>query len=247
MSVSDQPLDEAAASLCDQLGYAFADTGLLLDALTHRSFRNEQPDLASSDNERLEFLGDAVVGFVVASLLYVQFPEADEGELTRRRADLVSEKGLSDAAEAIGIGNAMRLGKGELKSGGRDKPRLLASALEACLGAIYCDGGAKAAFAAARRVFEPRLHTSAPGRRDAKSRAQEWAQAHLGGTPRYELIGSEGPDHDREFTVALQLDDREVAVGVGRSKIDAEQAAAEAALDRWSAEMSSPSDDEGAG
>ncbi len=237
MSNRDEPLDEAALRLCEELGYSFADTGLLFDALTHRSFKNERPDITSTDNERLEFLGDAVVGLVVASLLYVQFPDADEGELTRRRADLVSEKGLSEAAEAIGIGDAMRFGKGEQRSGGRSKPRLLASALEACVGAIYRDGGADAAFAAARRVFEPRLHTSAPGHRDAKSRAQEWAQAHLGGTPSYRLLGSQGPDHDREFTVALELHDEEVATGAGRSKIHAEQAAARAALEAWSAEV----------
>ena len=233
MSNRDEPLDEAAKSLCQELGYSFADTGLLLDALTHTSFKNERPDLAATDNERLEFLGDAVVGLVVASLLYVQFPDSDESELTRRRADLVSEKGLSEAAEAIGLGDAMRLGRGEQKSGGRSKPRLLSSALEACIGAVYLDGGAEAAFAAAHRVFEPRLHTSAPGHRDAKSRAQEWAQAHLGGTPSYRLLGTEGPDHEREFTVALELQEQEVTTGAGRSKIEAEQAAARAALDKW--------------
>jgi ribonuclease-3 len=233
-----EPLDDAALRLCEQLGHSFADKGLLLDALTHRSFRNERPDVASADNERLEFLGDAVVGLVVASLLYVQFPHADEGELTRRRADLVSEKGLFETAEAVGVGDAMRLGKGEEKSGGRSKSRLLASALEACVGAVYRDGGADAAFAAARRIFEPRLHTSAPGHRDAKSRAQEWAQAHLGGTPSYRLVGSEGPDHDREFTVALELHEAQVSIGAGRSKIEAEQAAASAALDIWSDEAS---------
>jgi ribonuclease-3 len=233
MSNRDEPLDDAALRLCGRLGYSFADKGLLLDALTHRSFKNERPDIASTDNERLEFLGDAVVGLVVASLLYVQFPDSDEGELTRRRADLVSEKGLFETAEEIGIGDALRLGKGEEKSGGRSKSRLLASALEACVGAIYRDGGVDAAFAAACRIFEPRLHTSAPGHRDAKSRAQEWAQAHLGGTPSYRLVGTRGPDHDREFTVALELHEEEVATGTGRSKLEAEQAAAGAALAKW--------------
>jgi ribonuclease-3 len=230
------PFDDAVLRLCERLGYSFADKGLLLDALTHRSFKNERPDVALADNERLEFLGDAVVGLVVASLLYVQFPDSDEGELTRRRADLVSEKGLFEAAEEIGIGDALRLGKGEEKSGGRSKSRLLASALEACVGAVYRDGGADAAFAAARRIFEPRLHTSAPGHRDAKSRAQEWAQAHLAGTPSYRLVGTEGPDHDREFTVALELHDEEIATGAGRSKLEAEQSAAGAALDKWALE-----------
>lgn len=228
-----EPLDDAVLRLCERLGYSFTDKGLLLDALTHRSFKNERPDVALADNERLEFLGDAVVGLMVASLLYAQFPDSDEGELTRRRADLVSEKGLFEAAESIGVGDAMRLGKGEEKSGGRSKSRLLENALEACLGAIYLDGGADAAFEAARRIFEPRLHTSAPGLRDAKSRAQEWAQAHLGGTPSYRIVGTEGPDHDREFTVALELNEEEVATGTGRSKLAAEQAAATAALDKW--------------
>jgi ribonuclease-3 len=245
MSNRDEAVDEAVLRLCAQLGYSFADTGLLLDALTHRSFKNERPDLASTDNERLEFLGDAVVGLVAASLIYVHFPDADEGELTRRRADLVSEKGLSEAAESIGVGEAMRLGKGEHKSGGSSKPRLLASALEACVGAIYRDGGADAAFAAARRVFEPRLHTSAPGHRDAKSRAQEWAQAHFGGTPSYRLVGTQGPDHEREFTVALELHDAEVTTGAGRSKIDAEQDAARAALEAWMADAPTGESEEG--
>lgn len=240
MSNRDEPLDEAALRLCEALGYSFADTGLLLDALTHTSFKNERPDLAATDNERLEFLGDAVVDLVVASLLYVQFPDADEGELTRRRADLVSEKGLCEAAQAIGIGDAMRLGKGEQKSGGRSKPRLLSSALEACIGAIYRDGGGDVAFEAACRIFEPRLHTSAPGHRDAKSRAQEWAQANLGGTPSYQLVDTEGPDHEREFTVALELNDEHVATGTGRSKLEAEQSAALTALEQWTATTAEP-------
>ena len=233
MSNVDDPLDEAVRALSVKLGHTFADTRVLLDALTHRSFKNENPDIATSDNERLEFLGDAIVGVVVASLLYLQFPDADEGELTRRRADLVSEKGLAEAAEAIGVGPAMRLGKGEERSGGREKPRLLSSALEACVGAVYVDGGAAAAFDAARHVFEPRIHTAAPGHRDSKSRAQEWAQANLGGTPSYRLVGTEGPDHEREFTVALELNDEEVALGKGRSKVEAEQSAANAALTLW--------------
>lgn len=229
----DEPLEDAALRLCQELQYSFADKGLLLDALTHRSFKNEHPEASCDDNERLEFLGDAVVGLVVTSLLFVEFPDADEGELTRRRADLVSERGLAEVAEAIGVGEAMRLGKGEERSGGRTKPRLLSSALEACVGAIYSDGGVEAAFAAAQRIFEPRLRTSAPGHRDAKSLAQEWAQAHLGGTPSYRLLESEGPDHAREFTVALELHGEEVATGSGRTKLEAEQSAARGALDRW--------------
>ncbi|MEM9730732.1 MAG: ribonuclease III domain-containing protein, partial [Myxococcota bacterium] len=135
--MDDVTLDEAARELCEGLGYDFESPALLRDALTHSSFRNERPDLAPEDNERLEFLGDAVVGMVVASLLVEHFPSADEGELTQRRADLVSEKGLAKVAVGLGLGPAMRLGRGEEKSGGREKPRLLSSALEACFGAIY--------------------------------------------------------------------------------------------------------------
>ncbi len=233
MSDRDLPLDEATRRLCHELGYDFDDPSLLLAALTHRSFKNERPDIAPSDNERLEFLGDAVVDLVAAHLLFVHFPEADEGELTRRRADLVSERGLAEAAEAVGIGPALRLGKGEEKSGGRSKRRLLSSALEACIGAIYYEGGADAAFEASRRIFEPRLHTSAPGRRDAKSLAQAWAQANLGFTPSYQLLETEGPDHDREFTVALEVDGERITTGTGRSKLEAEQTAARAALELW--------------
>lgn len=236
MADHDHPLDSAALELCDALGYEFTDEGLLRDALTHRSFKNERPDLAPNDNERLEFLGDAVVGLVVASLLSEQFADASEGELTQRRADLVSEKGLAAIADSIQLGPAMRLGKGEEKSGGREKPRLLSSALEACIGAIYKDAGVDAAFEATRRLFEPWLHAGEPGHRDFKSRAQEWAQARLGDTPSYDLVRSDGPDHARQFVVALELNGTRVALGEGRSKLAAEQAAAKAALEVWSAE-----------
>jgi len=236
MADQDRPLDPAALEICDALGYGFTDERLLRDALTHRSFKNEQPDLAPNDNERLEFLGDAMVGLVVASLLSEQFPDATEGELTRRRADLVSEKGLAAIAESVGLGPAMRLGKGEEMSGGREKPRLLSSALEACIGAIYKDAGVDVAVEVTRRIFEPWLHASEPGHRDFKSRAQEWAQARLGDTPSYDLVRSDGPDHAREFVVALELKGNRVAFGEGRSKLAAEQAAAKAALEVWSAE-----------
>lgn len=234
--MDDATLGEAASELCEALDYEFADPTLLRDALTHRSFRNERPDLAPEDNERLEFLGDAVVGMVVASLLIEHFPSADEGELTQRRADLVSEKGLAKVAVGLGLGQAMRLGKGEEKSGGREKPRLLSSALEACVGAIYLDGGVQVAFDVTRGVFESWLHTSAPGHRDFKSRAQEWAQGRFGMTPKYRVVASDGPDHARQFVVALGVDGDQIAVGEGRSKVEAEQAAARAALEIWSAE-----------
>jgi ribonuclease-3 len=229
-------LDAPALELCDELGYQFTDQSLLRDALTHRSFKNERPDLAPNDNERLEFLGDAVVGLAVASLLSEEFPDAPEGELTQRRADLVSENGLAAVAKSVGLGPAMRLGKGEEKSGGRQKTRLLSSTLEACIGAIYQDAGIDVAVDIARQVFEPWLHAGEPGHRDFKSRAQEWAQARLGDTPSYELVRSEGPDHARRFVVALNLNGSRIAHGEGPSKLAAEQAAAKAALEVWSAE-----------
>ncbi len=235
MSDREPLLDAPALELCDELGYEFSDQSLLRDALTHRSFKNEQPDLAPNDNERLEFLGDAVVGVAVASLLSEEFPDAAEGELTQRRADLVSEKGLAAIANSVGLGPAMRLGKGEEKSGGRKKPRLLSSTLEACMGAIYQDAGIDVAVDVARQVFEPWLHAGEPGHRDFKSRAQEWAQARLGATPSYDLIRTEGPDHARQFVVALELKGSRIAQGQGRSKLAAEQAAAKAALEVWSA------------
>ncbi len=228
-------LETAALELADSLGYEFEDPRLLRDALTHRSFRNEKPDLAPADNERLEFLGDAVAGLVVASLLCEHFPDAAEGELTQRRADLVSEAGLARIAEGVGLGAALRLGKGEERSGGRTKSRLLSSALEAVMGAIHQDGGVEAAARVGRTLFEPWLREAEPGHRDFKSRAQERAQSAFGETPRYQLIGTDGPDHAQQFSVALELAGQEVSRGEGSSKIAAEQEAASAALELWDA------------
>ncbi len=237
--------DEAEmARLARVLGHEFADPGLLRDALTHRSFANERPHLAPNDNERLEFLGDAVAGVVASSLLFERFPQAREGELTRRRADLVCEPSLAEIARALGVGEALRLGRGEERSGGRDKPRLLASALEACLGAVYLDGGESAAMSVGRTLFEDRIERAAPGAGDFKSRVQELVQSTRGLTPRYRLLATEGPDHDRLFRVAIHVGGEVLGEGEGRSKGEAEQAAAERAWTRLS--ESSPAED-GAG
>lgn len=221
--------------VAERLGHDFAQPELLRDALTHRSFRNERPNEAPADNERLEFLGDAVLGAGVAYLLHQAFPEAREGELTRRRAELVSEGGLLTAAEDLALGAALRLGKGEARSGGRQKPRLLASAVEACLGAVYLDGGPDAALEAVRRLFGERVHT-ASARRDAKSRLQEIVQGRQRTTPRYVHLAARGPDHARIFEAAVEVDGEEIARGEGRSKADAERAAAIAALEHLSGE-----------
>jgi ribonuclease III len=221
---------EPAKAVAAKLGHAFRDPGILLTALTHRSYVHEHPEVATRDNERLEFLGDALVGAAAAMALEARFPMAREGELTRRRADLVNEGALASIATELGIGDALRLGRGEERSGGRSKPRLLASALEACIAAVFLDGGTEAAIGLATLLLTPRIDAQAPGERDFKSRLQEAMQSR-GGTPRYELERTEGPEHERVFHVAVAaLDGRTLARGSGRSKLDAEQAAAREAL-----------------
>lgn len=227
-------LDPAVRGLERALGHDFAQPDLLLRALTHRSLKNERPQVAPHDNERLEFLGDAVIGLVIAAVLSDRFPSASEGELTRRRADLVSESALADVARTIDVGAALRLGRGEEKSGGRDKPRLLASAFEACIGAIYRDAGLQASYEVVARILERKVASSMlPGAMDFKSRAQEWAQANLGATPTYRLVEATGPDHHRHFVVAIDVEGETAATGQGRSKSDAEQDAARLGLEAW--------------
>ncbi len=213
------------------LMHAFDDIGLLEDALTHSSFANEKPKIARTDNERLEFMGDAVLQWVVSDLLWERFPGADAGEMTRRRADLVCEEGLAEIARAVGVGEGLRLGKGEARTGGREKPRLLASALEACVAAVYLDGGTAAAVRTCRELFWDRLDGSAPGARDFKTRLQEALQRSGRRPPVYQLLETTGPDHQRLFAVAVLVDDSEHGRARGRSKLEAEQAAAEIALE----------------
>lgn len=213
------------------LGYRFQDVSLLKTALTHRSFANERRKPTSSDNERLEFLGDAVLSVIVSTLLWEHYPDATEGELTRRRADLVSERGLCAVAQSINLGSHLQLGRGEERSGGRDKPRLLSNALEACVGAIYLDGGLEAAMKSGRKLFETHLKSESPGAMDFKSRAQELFQAQGLPAPRYELTSAQGPDHAKTFHVAMRVGERTVSHGAGRSKVEAEQEAAKAAFD----------------
>ena len=212
------------------LGYTFRDRALLREALTHRSYANERPQLSPRDNERLEFLGDALLGAVTAHVLVERFPDAAEGELTRRRAVLVCEGGLAEVARALSLGDAILLGKGEERSGGREKPRLLSSALEACFGAVLRDVGPSEAFAVARAIFEPRLVAAASYEHDYKSRVQEIVQARGSKSPRYAIVGTDGPDHARRYEVALEVDGNEIARGSGRSKGEAEQQAARAAI-----------------
>lgn len=212
------------------LGHTFQDLTVLRDALTHRSFANEKPQQAPRDNERLEFLGDAVLSWTASALLYERFPGASEGELTRRRADLVCEGHLATVAAQLGIGAVLRLGRGEDRSGGREKPRLLCSAFEACVAAVLLDGGPAAAEACVRRMLEPWLTHQQPGEKDFKTRVQELAQARFGAAPAYVVAEASGPDHARRYRVRCEVDDSALGVGEGRSKAEAEQAAAGLAL-----------------
>jgi len=222
---------EKLEALAARLGYEFSDLGVLRDALTHKSLANERPRLAPRDNERLEFLGDAIVGLVASAILYERFPDAPEGELTRRRADLVCEAGLMAVAEELDLGEVLRLGKGEERSGGRGKPRLLSSAVEAIVAAVHVDGGLEAAMEVGRRLITPRLDDHRPGAKDFKSRAQEIVQGRGEPTPVYRLVSASGPDHERHFTVEICVGDEVLGRGEGRSKVEAEQAAASRAID----------------
>jgi ribonuclease-3 len=225
------PKEDLLAQLQEHIGHTFDDPILLRDALTHRSFVNERPDLAPRDNERMEFLGDAVLGLAASTLLWRQYPDATEGELTRRRADLVCEKSLAAIARRLELGEVLRLGKGEVRSGGRDKPRLLASALEALLAAVYLDAGDRAAKRVALALLEPHAESLAPGQSDYKSRLQELLQGRRLPPPTYLLVDSEGPDHDRVFHVEVRVAEEALGRGSGRSKSIAEQRAAQVALE----------------
>lgn len=222
---------ELLAGLSAALGHEFSDLSLLRDAVTHKSLAHERPRLAPRDNERLEFLGDSIVGLVASTVLYDRYPDAPEGELTRRRADLVCEAGLTAIARDLSLGAALRLGRGEESSGGRNKPRLLSSAVEACLAAVYVDGGLEAVLAVGRRLLSPHLDDDRPGSSDYKSRVQEIVQGRGRPTPIYRVAATEGPDHARRFTVDIIVGDAELGRGVGRSKTEAEQAAAAEALE----------------
>jgi ribonuclease-3 len=229
--------DVALGRLEGRLGHAFRSRDELRTALTHRSWAHEHAareglgEGPSSYNERLEFLGDSLLGTAAAALLFERFPEAREGELTRRRADLVCERTLARIAADLELGPLLRLGRGEDRTGGREKPRLLASAFEACIAAIAMDGGTAAALGVARRMLETDVELLAPGALDFKSRLQEREQAAGHASPRYELTAAEGPEHARIFRVAAMGEGgRALGQGEGRSKAEAEQEAARAAL-----------------
>lgn len=209
------------------LGYRFKDRALLEQALRHASWCNEQSGDRVEDNERFEFLGDAVLDLVVGDRLMTRYPQLREGELSVTRAQVVSETGLSEVAAQLGIGQWIRLGKGEEKSGGRSKPSILADAFEALLAAVYLDGGFEAVQGMVVRLLAHRIETvEFKGFYDFKTRLQELAQARLKATPTYHVVQELGPDHDKRFVVAVSLGKDEWARAVGKSKKEAEQMAA---------------------
>ena len=221
---------DAIAELMERLGHAFIRPVLLEQALTHRSWHNEHLHEGSvGDYERLEFLGDAVLELMVTEVLYRRHPDLPEGELTRMRSALVNEAALADLARDLGLPDALRLGRGEEVTGGRDKDSILSDAFEAVLGALFLDAGFDRLVLLLLPRFEDALAAVDPAL-DHKSRFQTLVQADGGPTPSYVTVAETGPDHDKRFEVALLLDDEEVARGTGRSKKDASQVAANAAL-----------------
>jgi ribonuclease-3 len=218
-------------SLEERIGYRFKDTGLFDSALSHISALKGGRNRAGS-YQRLEFLGDHVLGLVISDMLFRAFPKADEGELSRRLADLVRKETCADIARAIDLGAAIRLGSSEANAGGRKRPAILADVCEALIGAVYLDGGYPAAEALVGRLWDARMKTKAQPLRDPKTVLQEWAQARGLPTPAYREVARSGPDHDPVFRVTVQLPKLAPAEGSGRSKRGAEQAAAAAMMTR---------------
>ena len=213
-----------------RLGHTFRDRSLLEEALTHRSSTNEVSGVVV-DNQRLEFFGDSILGFLISHSLYVRFPDAREGDLTRMRAALVDEQNLSVVAARLELGSFLLLGKGEEKSGGREKRSILADACEALIAAVFLDSGIRAARRVVRRLFEASDDsTFSGGARDYKSELQELVQSRSEPAPKYELTGVDGPDHEKVYTVSVLLDGVPAGSGRGRSKKEAQQAAACEAL-----------------
>jgi ribonuclease-3 len=234
--VSDSVTIDLCGGLCDRLGYEFRDPGLLALAVTHRSYSAE--NAGADPNERLEFLGDAVLGVVVTEHIFRVYPELPEGELAKLRASVVSAATLAAVAEDLDLGSVLRLGKGEASSGGRAKPSILADALEAVFGAVFLDGGLDAAGPLILDLLDDRISASAqgPGGHDYKTRLQELAARHFEQLPDYQ-VRDEGPDHQKRFFATVLLDGQPHGTGEGRSKKLSEQAAARSAWQVLVAEL----------
>ncbi len=225
--------EDPVSALEARLALPLADRATALAAITHKSYVNEHRDEGLTDNERLEFLGDAVIDLAVSHRLMERFPGAREGDLSKMRAAVVDEQGLSEMARALDLGALLRLGRGEELTGGRQKASLLADAMEAVIAAVYLGAGLEPVLGIADRFLGEAFARAAAGTldRDFKTQFQEFAQSRLRATPRYRVVAEHGPDHSKTFEVETDLRGEVVGRGAGRSKKDAEQAAAKLALD----------------
>lgn len=215
-------------ALEQKLDYRFRDSALLHTALTHSSYANEH---SCASNERLEFVGDSVLGMVTAAYLYQRFPELPEGKMTRLRAELVCEQSLYEVAEKLGLGQQLQLGRGEESSGGRARPSILADCVEAVIAAVYLDGGMEPARRLIDRYILSKLdRESETLMRDWKTELQELIQQKPGRALSYSMIGESGPDHMKRFLAAVQCDGAVIGTGEGKTKKEAEQMAARAAM-----------------
>lgn len=229
--MTDMFTTESPEQFSKRLNLPLHNYFLLSRALTHRSYLNENKD-AIEDNERLEFLGDAVLDFIVAEWLYNHYPEKPEGDLTRLRAALVHTDQLASFAKEIDLGRALRLGRGEIQAGGRERLTLLCDAFEALVGAIYLEGGIPAVknfmvpllIDVVDEIFRSHMDE------DTKSRLQEWAQGNGFSSPKYVLVAEEGPDHEKTFEMEVRINNKPYGRGIGSSKQSAEKAAAKEAL-----------------
>jgi ribonuclease-3 len=221
------------------LGIEFSDKSLLQRALVHRSFLNEHPEFPLEDNERLEFLGDAVLDFVTGEYLYHRLPELPEGPLTSLRSTLVRRDTLARYARRFDLGQHILMGFGEASSGGRERPATLCATFEAVVGAVYLDQGIEAVRILIEPLVGPEVTRTLNDNsdKDDKSRLQELAQAHVHQTPRYGTVAAIGPDHEKTFTVQVTIGGEPYGQGTGRNKQDAAQSAARAALSRLEEEL----------
>ncbi len=215
------------------LSYTFSRTQLLDKALTHRSFINENQTLDLKDNERLEFLGDAVLDLCISDMLMREFPDYTEGQLSKIRASIVNETTLAEMARDFRLGEFLLLGKGEELSGGRTKSSILSNAFEAVIAAIYLDGGFDRTLGFIKNLFQPYMEKwmQSPIYKDYKTFLQEFSQNRFKVVPRYQLIHESGPDHDKIFHIKLTITDELTATGIGKNKKDAEQQAAKKAIE----------------
>ncbi|MBN1662508.1 MAG: ribonuclease III [Deltaproteobacteria bacterium] len=224
---------EQLRKLEEHINYRFDKLDLLNNALTHRSFCNENPSETDGDNERLEFLGDAVLGLGISDLLMKKFPAFPEGKLSKLRSSIVNEQSLADIACLLMIGDYLRLGKGEEQSGGRKKPSLLSDALEAVIAAVYLDGGFAGSMEFIDHLFSPMIAEEDKNNiyKDYKTALQELSQTRFKVIPQYTLASEYGPDHDKTFEITLTVAGIITARGMGKSKKEAEQQAAKQAIE----------------